>query len=172
MSHHERQPCRSTRLNHSSSCVATEDFFNSIGPLADLDETTPAPNGGNPPSFPRVDHPSILTHHPIMLAARVRLAALIAIGMALLPIASSAGQSSAPVVSLAMHASENMPCCPPAHSPSTPGLCAVQCGGIIVNEAPVVSRRPVHVVRAVATARHSQPLVGQIVRPPTHPPRA
>jgi len=32
MSHHERQPCRSTGLNHSSSCVATADFFNTIGP--------------------------------------------------------------------------------------------------------------------------------------------
>jgi hypothetical protein len=31
MSHHERQSCRSTGLNYSSSCVATADFFNAIG---------------------------------------------------------------------------------------------------------------------------------------------
>src|SRR4029077_8777294 len=30
MSHHERQSCASTRLNHSCSCVATP-FFNTIG---------------------------------------------------------------------------------------------------------------------------------------------
>jgi hypothetical protein len=35
VSHHERQSCRSTRLNHSSSCVATADFFNAI----DLERT-------------------------------------------------------------------------------------------------------------------------------------
>lgn len=108
----------------------------------------------------------------MMVAARVLLAALIAIGMALLPIASGAAQSSTPVDSLAMRTSDSMPCCPPAHSQSTPGLCAMQCGAIIVNEAPAVSRRHVGVVRAAATGRHNQPLVGQIVRPPTHPPRA
>ena len=127
---------------------------------------------GNPPPFPRVDHWSLLTHHPKMLAARVLLAALIAVGTALLPIACTAGQSSSAVVSLAIHSGGGMPCCPPAHSKPAPGICALQCGSIIVNEAPAVSWRPVPAVRAVATARRDQPLVGQIVRPPTHPPRA
>jgi hypothetical protein len=31
MSHHGRQSCRSTELNHPSSCVATADYFNTIG---------------------------------------------------------------------------------------------------------------------------------------------
>jgi hypothetical protein len=30
MSHHERQSCASTGLNHSPACVATEAFFNKI----------------------------------------------------------------------------------------------------------------------------------------------
>jgi len=108
-----------------------------------------------------------------MLVARVLLAALIAVSTVLLPIGCTAAQSSASVVSLGMHASDNdnMPCCPPEHSKSPPVFCALQCGSIIVNETPALSWVPVYAVRAVATAHRGRPLVGQTVRPPTHPPR-
>jgi hypothetical protein len=33
MPHHDSQSCLSQRLNQGTSCVATEDFFNKIGPL-------------------------------------------------------------------------------------------------------------------------------------------
>src|SRR5262245_40237709 len=32
MPHHDSQSCLSQRLNQGTSCVATEDFFNKIGP--------------------------------------------------------------------------------------------------------------------------------------------
>jgi hypothetical protein len=32
MSHHDLQSCLSQRLNQRTSCVATADFFNTIGP--------------------------------------------------------------------------------------------------------------------------------------------
>jgi hypothetical protein len=31
MSHHDSQSCFSQRLNQRTSCIATEDFFNTIG---------------------------------------------------------------------------------------------------------------------------------------------
>ncbi|HEY5280516.1 MAG TPA: hypothetical protein VIJ67_12245 [Pseudolabrys sp.] len=107
-----------------------------------------------------------------MLTARLLLAALIALATALLPIGCNAAQPSDPVASVAMHAGKSMPCCPPEHTKSAPVFCALQCGSVIVAGAPIVAWQPFHAVKAVVTARRDEPLVGQIIQPPMHPPRA
>lgn len=107
-----------------------------------------------------------------MLAARILLAALLAIAAVLLPIGCRAGQASSPVISVAMHSGTDMPCCPQKPSKTALVFCALQCGSIVAAGAPAATWRPFYTVGTVIAVRRDPPLAGQTVQPPTHPPRA
>jgi hypothetical protein len=107
-----------------------------------------------------------------MLLVRTILAALIAISVAVVPVAVEAAVTTTPA-KMSMSVDADMPCCPCCNeqdTSKTSATCAFKCINLVGAVCPAMIVIRLHLIEAVPPSFVNDTLRGHVSSPPTHPP--